>query len=149
MPRTRIITFALALALVVVVGGCGGDDDDNEQASGGQTTTQQTTTSGGEGGAVARNATVAMTEYEFSPSDLTIRRGGTITVSNDGQISHDLTVEQGPNPNEETKKLAGTPDFLPGKSERLTVDLKAGKYAIVCRVPGHRQQGMTGTLTVR
>jgi uncharacterized cupredoxin-like copper-binding protein len=30
----------------------------------------------------------------------------------------------------------------------VTVDLKPGKYAFYCSVPGHRQGGMQGTLAI-
>ncbi len=35
-----------------------------------------------------------------------------------------------------------------GKSDELKVDLKPGKYTIYCDIPGHREAGMEGTITV-
>ena len=37
----------------------------------------------------------------------------------------------------------------PGKTSHVTVTLKKGKYTFFCPVPGHRQLGMVGTLTVK
>jgi len=36
----------------------------------------------------------------------------------------------------------------PGKSAALVVDLRSGRYALWCPVPGHAAQGMKATLTV-
>lgn len=93
--------------------------------------------------------TVVMTDYAYHPRDLPVRRGQTVTVVNEGGIAHNLTIERGPNPREETERLAGTDSFLKGDSERLRVDLTAGRYVMVCTVPGHRELGMVGTLAVR
>jgi plastocyanin len=89
---------------------------------------------------------VVMTEYEFTPRDATVKRGTQLTVRNDGQIAHNLTIERSGSSGE---KLAGTDSFLGGRSKTLKVDLSPGRYAIVCTVPGHEQLGMTGTLRVR
>jgi plastocyanin len=35
-----------------------------------------------------------------------------------------------------------------GSSAQLKVDLKRGKYTFYCDIPGHREAGMEGTLTV-
>jgi plastocyanin len=35
-----------------------------------------------------------------------------------------------------------------GKSDQLKANLKPGKYTIYCDIPGHREGGMEGTLTV-
>jgi plastocyanin len=35
-----------------------------------------------------------------------------------------------------------------GKSDQLKVDLKPGNYTFYCDIPGHREAGMEGTLTV-
>jgi plastocyanin len=128
-------SFAAALFAVALLSptGCGGTED--EEA----------------GPGVPRRETVevAMTEYEFSPSDPSVERGTAITVTNDGAIAHNLTIERGPDPTQRSERLAGTSTFGPGQSENLRVDLKTGKYSLVCTVPGHRQLGMVGTMTVR
>jgi plastocyanin len=135
MGPTRILTVVLVMLAVALGAGCGGDDDDNEAAT--TNTTTQPAESGG-GGA----KTVSMKEYEFDPSDVTVKKGDTVTVENKGNIAHNLTVERG------SKKVAGTSTFLGGKSEKLTVDVTPGKYQMVCTVPGHEQLGMKGTFTV-
>jgi uncharacterized cupredoxin-like copper-binding protein len=35
-----------------------------------------------------------------------------------------------------------------GKSDELKADLKPGEYTFFCDIPGHREGGMEGTLTV-
>jgi plastocyanin len=35
-----------------------------------------------------------------------------------------------------------------GKSDQLKANLKPGKYSFYCDIPGHREAGMEGTLTV-
>jgi plastocyanin len=140
MKVSGILALALVAFLVTLGAGCGGDD------GGGDTTTptQATEPAGG-----AETTTVKMDEYSFDPEDASVKRGDTIEVTNDGAIAHNLTIEQGPDPKEKTKKLAGTSTFLPDKSERLELDVEPGKYAMVCTVSGHRELGMTGTITVR
>jgi plastocyanin len=139
MKVSGILALALVAFLVTLGAGCGGDD------GGGDTTpTQATEPAGG-----AETTTVKMDEYSFDPEDASVKRGDTIEVTSDGAIAHNLTIEQGPDPKEKTKKLAGTSTFLPDKSERLEVDVEPGKYAMVCTVSGHRELGMTGTITVR
>jgi plastocyanin len=66
----------------------------------------------------------------------------TFMVTNQGPLSHDLTVN-GPG----VSKM-GTPIFSPGGSEQLTVTLTNGTYDLYCSVPGHKQLGMNTTLTV-
>jgi plastocyanin len=150
MRTNRFISLTTAGVLsVALIAGCGGDDNKDKTNTQTTPTTQETTPTTGGGGTASKSVTVKMQEYSFGPSDVTIARGGTITVENAGKISHNLTIEQGPDPKQETKKLAGTSTFLPGKSEKLTVNLKPGKYAMACTVPGHREQGMVGTITVK
>ncbi len=65
----------------------------------------------------------------------------TITMTNMAPLAHNVTITQG------SAVLGATPTFQ-GGSRTLTLSLKPGTYTFYCSVPGHRQAGMEGTLTV-
>jgi plastocyanin len=65
----------------------------------------------------------------------------TLTMANMSPVPHNVTIAQGSN------VLGATPTFQ-GGSKTLTLNLKPGSYTFYCSVPGHRQAGMEGTLTV-
>jgi plastocyanin len=93
---------------------------------------------------------VHIRDYEFEPKHLTVRRGATLAVVNDGEVAHNLTIERGSDPRADSDALVGTGSFLPGRRADLRVDLPAGRtYAFACTVPGHRDLGMYGTVRVR
>jgi plastocyanin len=139
MRGLRILSLLLVVAVVGITAGCGGDDDE-EAAAPAETATETE--------AAAVGQTVDMTEFAFEPKDLTVRQGETITAETTGDVVHNLTIEQGPDPEKPSKELAATPDVQPGDSAELTVELDPGAYALVCTVPGHREQGMIGTIKV-
>jgi plastocyanin len=70
-------------------------------------------------------------------------KAGTVTIdfSNSSPIEHDVAIAQG-------SAIAGQTPVFTGGSKTLTLNLKPGKYTFFCTVPGHRQAGMEGTLTV-
>ena len=154
MRAVRALALVSVVALIALGAGCGGDDDNDNNASTTETNTTQTTTTetnaaGGGASGGGKTVTVAMDEYSFDPSDVSISKGGTLVAENKGKISHNLTIEKGPDPKQQTQRLEATSTFLPGKDEELKVELSPGKYAMVCTVPGHRELGMTGTITVK
>jgi plastocyanin len=65
----------------------------------------------------------------------------TIDMTNTSPVEHDVAVAQG------TTVVGQTPVFT-GGSKAVTLTLKPGTYTFYCTVPGHRQAGMEGTLTV-
>ena len=65
----------------------------------------------------------------------------TIAFTNASQIGHDVTIAKGPT------KLGGTSVITNSKAS-VSLTLKPGAYVFYCSVPGHRQAGMQGTLTV-
>jgi FtsP/CotA-like multicopper oxidase with cupredoxin domain len=82
---------------------------------------------------------VAMSEFKFTPSTLTVGVGGSLSVTNDGAMAHNLSIDGGPS----------TRDVAPGESQVLDLSsLAAGTYSFVCTIPGHAESGMRGTLTV-
>jgi hypothetical protein len=72
-----------------------------------------------------------------------------IDVRNDGAIPHNLTIERGPDATQPSERLAGTSTFGGGETERLGVNLRLGRYALVCMVGDLRERGMVGSLTMR
>jgi uncharacterized cupredoxin-like copper-binding protein len=59
---------------------------------------------------------------------------------NDGDLEHDFTIaERGDEP-----VVVAAPD----QTARGAIDLDAGTYTYYCSIPGHREAGMEGTLTV-
>jgi plastocyanin len=78
----------------------------------------------------------------YNTKQLATRAGAvTITMSNMSPVEHNVTVV------EVRKELGATPTFK-GGSRSITLNLKPGTYTFFCSVPGHRQAGMEGTLTV-
>lgn len=64
-----------------------------------------------------------------------------ITFVNQSSVKHNIVIGSG------GAVLAATPTFSGGK-QMLILSLRAGTYEFHCSVPGHRQAGMQGTLTV-
>jgi plastocyanin len=79
---------------------------------------------------------------KFTSDTLSAKAGKvTIAFTNASPVPHNLAVAQG------TKQLGITPTFS-GGTKKLALKLAAGTYTFYCTVPGHRQAGMQGTLTV-
>ena len=82
-------------------------------------------------------------EYLFEPATGSVPHGPvTFAVSNAGNEDHEFEVMAG-----ETS-LGKIEAFDRGATEDLTVTLEAGSYVFICRLNGHDQLGMKGTLTV-
>jgi mono/diheme cytochrome c family protein len=69
----------------------------------------------------------------------------TIDSQNKSSTPHDIAIQQGTNgPVLATGKVVSG-----GGVSSVSVSLKPGTYTFFCSVPGHRQGGMVGTITVR
>jgi plastocyanin len=66
----------------------------------------------------------------------------TIDFENPAQVSHDVAIAKG---SEEIAKS----DLIAQSKTSVTADLAPGSYVFFCTVPGHREAGMQGTLTVK
>ena len=82
---------------------------------------------------------VEMRDVAYAPNALQLHTGSTIVVRNADLFWHTFTVEG-------TKLDLGLATHA---TERSTIALPPGTYTYFCRVPGHRQTGMKGTLVVR
>ena len=82
-------------------------------------------------------------EYSFAPSTLSAPSGAvTFSVTNIGNENHEFEVMTG------DQSLAKIAPFSRGTTQNLTVALEPGTYTFVCRLNGHDQLGMKGTLSV-
>jgi uncharacterized cupredoxin-like copper-binding protein len=79
--------------------------------------------------------------YQFAAA--TSPAGSVELISkNEGSTGHNIAVEG----NGLDKK---GPVVNPGGTSEVTADLKPGEYTFYCSVPGHREGGMVGKLTVK
>jgi uncharacterized cupredoxin-like copper-binding protein len=82
-------------------------------------------------------------QLRFTTKNLSAKAGAvTISFANASPLPHNMTIAQG------TKVLGATPTFQ-GATKTLTLKLAPGTYVFYCSVPGHRQAGMEGKLTVQ
>jgi plastocyanin len=120
-------------------------------AGGATTSTQPTATTGtpppASSPAAAKPTKLALAadpggQLAYDAKTLTAKAGTvTLTMANMSPVEHNVTIAEG------SKVLGSTPTFV-GGSKTLTLKLKAGTYTFYCSVPGHRQAGMEGKLTV-
>lgn len=82
-------------------------------------------------------------QLKFDKTALTAKAGKvSIDFTNMSSVGHNLSIEGA------SGDVGATPTFE-GGSKTLAVTLKPGKYKFYCSVPGHRQAGMEGTITVQ
>ncbi len=128
-PRVAAVAAAsLVLTIGIAVAACGPAASDD---------------GGGEVPSGATVVDVTALEYRFEPASVSVPAGPTaFRVKNSGAEEHEFEVFQGDRLVEEIEGL------VPGLTRTLTVDLDPGEYTYVCKLPGHEQAGMTGTITV-
>ena len=68
----------------------------------------------------------------------------TVDFQNPAQIEHDVAIAKG-----EGSQIVGKTDLIAQGKTSTSVELAAGTYTFFCTVPGHREAGMVGTLTVK
>jgi plastocyanin len=119
------------------------------------TMTSAVLTAGGEGqkaraapaGASPTSSTLALTAdpsggLSYNVRHATITAGAdTVQLVNRSPVPHNVTIAQG------SKTIAAT-KTIQGATATTTATLPPGEYVFYCSVPGHRQAGMQGTLTV-
>lgn len=133
-PSHRSAALVAALALVGITAGCGGG------GGGGNSTAKDCTAPAG--GEKVASVEFDALEYKYEPSTASVPAGVVeIKLVDAGQLPHTLVFEECTT----DPKLSVQGG---GQDSTTLVKLEAGSYTFYCDVPGHRGQGMVGTLTV-
>jgi uncharacterized cupredoxin-like copper-binding protein len=145
MKRTLIVAAA---ALALVAAGCGSSNKKpSQQANTGAGTTSNPapatpSTAGGKGSNL-KLAADPSGALKFDKSSLSAKAGKvSITMDNPASVPHGVAIEG--NGVDEDGQVVNK-----GGVSKVSASLKPGKYTFYCPVPGHRQAGMQGTLTVK
>ncbi len=127
MGRRFLMVVAALLGLALGLGACGGAPP-----------------SAGPATPVASGVLpIQALEYDFTPAEISVPAGVVhFAVSNGGDLDHEFELMSG------DASLGKIEAFSRGTTKDLTVTLEPGSYTFVCRLNGHDQLGMKGTLTV-
>jgi plastocyanin len=81
---------------------------------------------------------------EFVQKSATAKAGEvTVDFANASPVPHDVAIE------DSSGKTLGQTEVINGGSDSTEINLKPGTYTFYCTIPGHREAGMEGTLTVK
>lgn len=146
MSIVRFRTLAAIVVVMLLLAACG-------QNSGAATTVTRVEVTG--------------TELSFTPAQVSARVGQPLTVAfkNTGAVEHDWAVLEMPvqDMHADAEEGGGTHGHeaadgsaptvhvaaMPGNVTEVTfTPEQAGRYTVVCTVPGHKDAGMMGMLTV-
>ena len=151
MKKAAVAVALLLASLALVACGGGSDNSSSEPSSESGAAAESGSNAGGgpeEGGSSSGSALefeadpggeLAFTETSASGS------AGKVTVdfNNTTAVPHDVAIESS------SGEVIGETELVAEGSSSTVVDLKPGKYTYFCSVPGHREAGMEGTLTVK
>jgi len=162
MRRSRAIPLLLIAGLSIALLGCSSSDKES---------TEKTTTTAAGGGVSAGGGgtpvevVVSDTKGEDGPMTMTVAPPSvpagkvTFTLKNTGTVKHEmvvlktdtpydqLTVDKDNKVSEDTS-VGEVSELDAGKTGTVTLDLKPGKYVLVCNIAKHYEMGMRAPFTV-
>lgn len=152
--KKAALGLALILAALTLVA-CGGSSDDSTTTGGGEATSESGAAAGGEKSSEAEGksaGSAGSVEFEADPggglayttATATAKAGKvTIDFTNPQPLSHDVAIE------DPSGKTVAKTEVIAEGSDSAVAELEPGEYTFYCSVPGHREAGMEGTLTVK
>jgi plastocyanin len=145
-PRTLVALLATAILASLGLAACGGSSDSSSSSS---TATTSEATSSSTAAASGAGSTVKVEadpngQLAFVNNDLTAKAGSdTIEFDNPSSTGHNVEIEDS-----NGGEVAST-DTITASKTSTTADLQPGTYTFYCSIPGHREAGMEGTITVK
>ena len=152
MKKAFALLAIIAAAIGLVACGGGSDNSTSNAAPAASTPSGGGGGGGGGGGAAAGGGGGGGTtlvvkadptgQLTWSPTTETAKAGSvTMTLENPSPVSHDIEISG--------NGVEMTADLVSQGSTSVTANLKPGTYEYFCTVPGHKEAGMDGTLTVK
>jgi plastocyanin len=143
--KKLVVALALLALVPFALAACGGDDDGDE-APPPEPEVEQPANGAAEDGDGATTLQVTADPdgaLEFEQESLTAPAGEvTIDFENASSVPHDVVIEDS-----EGNDVGGT-EVITGGTDSVTLELEPGDYTFYCSVPGHREAGMEGPMTV-
>ncbi|WP_194908586.1 cupredoxin domain-containing protein [Catenulispora rubra] len=138
MTRTRTLRRVAVPAAAVILAAAGCSSTTSSKSSSPPATAPSTApaTTPSTAPTTTAAAQIVIDNFAFSPANLTVRPGQTITVVNHDSVTHTLTAGSG--------AAFDTGALNPGKSATITAPTTPGAYPYVCTI----HASMHGTLTV-
>jgi plastocyanin len=141
VTKRLLVAFAALALASLALAACGSSDDSSSTSA---ASTPASTTDSGGGGATVDIAADPSGTLAFTKTDLSTTAGSdTIDFDNESSTPHNVQIEDA-----DGNAVGGT-DTITGSSTSTTADLKPGTYTFFCDIPGHREAGMEGTITVK
>ncbi len=148
MKKVAVAVMLLLVALALVA--CGGSGSSSEPTGAAETSGEE---AGGEEGAAGGEEAGGGASVKFAAaetglayaSDTASAEAGKVTIEfeNPQPVPHDVAIET------MNGEVLGQTETITEGSDSTEIELKPGTYKFFCTVPGHREAGMEGTLTVK
>jgi len=147
MVRRMVTALLPAITAAAVTLACGGDAHDDERAVGADT------------------VVVTARDTLFEPTELRVRRGGSVTIElrNEDSVEHDLEIAgldaevtaggasddgHGNGADHDDEQTIAVHTEGDGTASVTFTPMDAGEYEFYCTITGHKEAGMVGTLIV-
>ncbi len=117
---------------------------------------------GGDPTKVTRTISVEMNDtMRFTPGKISVKAGETVRffIVNKGKVPHEMVIGMPDEIEEHAEMMKKMPGMVHKEANQITLDpgkrggivwqfAKAGDVSFACLVPGHKEAGMVGTITV-
>jgi plastocyanin len=134
----KLLCLVIATSLLVAACGSGDDNSGSQTAAAPTPTATPANKQPATGSAHAVSLAPKGDQLLFDTNQLSAKAGKvTVNFTNDSAIPHNVTLINSAN------------KTLDGGTKSFNATLKPGTYTYYCSVPGHREAGMQGTLTVK
>jgi plastocyanin len=142
------VALVLVLASFALVACGSSSSSSSSESTGAESTAESEAGGGGEEAAGGSSGTLTIeaagSGFAYTSKTAEWEAGKfTVEFNNPQSVTHDVAIE------DSGGEVVGETELVAEGTSAAEVDLKPGTYKFFCTVPGHREAGMEGTLTVK